>query len=144
MLPLYVIVALSSFILVSSASFEQRFGNNTRASNFSDKRRKPQPPALQAQVNQENTTQEAAVRIDIPAVKPKAFHGDVRRLPLVRPKVKKPLREPKEPGPDLPSTTAPDTAFQVLAPAAPAPAPSTNFLGLDFANWGAGWPPDTN
>ena len=27
---------------------------------------------------------------------------------------------------------------------APAPAPSANFAGLDFANWGAGHPPDTN
>ena len=27
---------------------------------------------------------------------------------------------------------------------APAPAPSTTFDGLDFANWGAGHPPDTN
>jgi len=28
--------------------------------------------------------------------------------------------------------------------AAPAPAPSASFVGLDFANWGAGHPPDTN
>ena len=28
--------------------------------------------------------------------------------------------------------------------AAPAPSPTANFAGLDFANFGAGWPPDTN
>ena len=32
----------------------------------------------------------------------------------------------------------------VPAPSAPAPAPDQSFPGLDFANWGAGHPPDTN
>src|SRR5919202_3886090 len=30
------------------------------------------------------------------------------------------------------------------APSAAAPAPSSSYAGLDFQNWGAGWPPDTN
>src|SRR6266545_2811948 len=37
-----------------------------------------------------------------------------------------------------------DTALQPFVPAAPAPMPSSSFPGLDFANWGNGWPPDTN
>ena len=32
----------------------------------------------------------------------------------------------------------------ILTPPAAAPAPSASFEGLDFANWGAGHPPDTN
>jgi len=30
------------------------------------------------------------------------------------------------------------------APSVPAPSPSNSFEGLDFTNWGAGHPPDTN
>ena len=37
----------------------------------------------------------------------------------------------------------PEVAAPLPVPAAPAPAPISNFLGLDFANWGAGRPPDT-
>ncbi len=40
---------------------------------------------------------------------------------------------------------APATAeTSTQSPAAPAPAPDSGFDGLDFANWGAGHPPDTN
>ena len=40
---------------------------------------------------------------------------------------------------------APATAeTSTQSPAAPAPAPDSCFDGLDFANWGAGHPPDTN
>ena len=40
---------------------------------------------------------------------------------------------------------APATAgTSTQSPAAPAPAPDSSFDGLDFANWGAGHPPDTN
>ena len=35
-------------------------------------------------------------------------------------------------------------AQQALANTAPAPPPDSSFAGLDFANWGAGHPPDTN
>src|SRR4029079_4186454 len=77
-------------------------------------------------------------------VKPKIFHGDVGRLPLVKPHIKKPRREPEEPPGELVSNLGSDSALQPFVPAAPAPTPSASFPGLDFANWGAGWPPDTN
>src|SRR5580765_8385277 len=42
------------------------------------------------------------------------------------------------PGASLPAVINPN------AMSAPAPSPDSNFAGLDFANWGAGHPPDTN
>jgi len=140
-----VIGALTSLVLVSSARFDERAGSNTPPSpDSSDKRRKPQDPGLLSGLKQDEAQTADAVRVDIPAVKPKHFRGDVRTLPLVKPKIKKPLREPKDPGPELPDRLGPDAALQPFAPAAPAPAPSGNFPGLDFAGWGAGWPPDPN
>ncbi len=52
--------------------------------------------------------------------------------------------EPPEIEPiELPGSIPPPR-FPITAPSAPAPSPSASFLGLDFANWGAGHPPDTN
>ena len=81
LLLLCVVGALSSLVLVSSARFDERNDNNSPASNIGDKRRQPQNPALQSRVNQQETSQAGATRIDVPEVKPKRFHGDVRRLP---------------------------------------------------------------
>ncbi len=39
--------------------------------------------------------------------------------------------------------TPPSPSFPVPESNAPAPPPAANFAGLDFANWGAGRPPDT-
>ncbi len=88
--------------------------------------------------------QEDASLMSVKPVKPKIFHGDVRQLPQVKEKIKKAKPEPKEPSAELPATVQPDSALQQFAPAAPAPTPSASFAGLDFANWGDGWPPDTN
>jgi hypothetical protein len=87
---------------------------------------------------------EEASLVSVKPVKPTVFHGDARRLPLVKPKLKKVKPEPKEPGAELPQTAPADAALQPFAPAAPAPTPANSFPGLDFANWGDGWPPDTN
>jgi uncharacterized repeat protein (TIGR01451 family) len=52
--------------------------------------------------------------------------------------------EPPEITPiELPGSVSPP-ALPFTGPSAPAPSPSASFLGLDFANWGAGHPPDTN
>jgi hypothetical protein len=83
-------------------------------------------------------------------------HGgelDLRSLPQARPvRRERPERE----GPDLlPSTIVDETTSETSAlapsapsltpgPSAPAPPPAASFDGLDFANWGAGHPPDTN
>jgi hypothetical protein len=80
-----------------------------------------------------------------------AFHGDVRTLPQIPPeKFELPEREEPRPRPKLAPGTATSSSSQVApvpnppSPSAPAPAPSTSFDGLDFANWGAGHPPDPN
>jgi hypothetical protein len=76
--------------------------------------------------------------------RPSVFRGDVRRIP--RGNVVQPEDRPSVKTLDQspPSAVVNDPARQTLTPSAPAPAPSHAFPGLDFANWGAGWPPDTN
>ncbi|HKS25607.1 MAG TPA: carboxypeptidase regulatory-like domain-containing protein, partial [Thermoanaerobaculia bacterium] len=78
---------------------------------------------------------------------------DLRDLPFVPSKKKdRPERQPPHviPTPlDTTATTAAPPPFKPSAvfqpqPHAPAPAPIVTFDGLDFANWGAGHPPDTN
>ena len=71
---------------------------------------------------------------------------DLRKLPPGKvEKHERPEREPPEIVPiELPGSIPQPPAAPVLGPSAPAPAPLTNYDGLDFANWGAGHPPDTN
>src|SRR5712691_628882 len=78
------------------------------------------------------------------------FHGDLRALPKAQlRKFERPEREGPVPHPIfLPGTTV-ATSPLIAAPSvadrsAPAPSPIRSFDGLDFANWGAGHPPDTN
>src|SRR5207244_7248897 len=78
--------------------------------------------------------------------------GDLRALPQIPPeKFERPeFEEPKVapiPFPGTASAPAPSAATpsaSTPSPSNPAPSPSANFDGLDFANWGAGHPPDTN
>jgi hypothetical protein len=80
------------------------------------------------------------------------FNGDLRNLPHHKPvKRERPEREEPEPNPTIrpgapetPSTPENAAPGAPVAPSAPAPATTANFDGLDFANWGAGHPPDTN
>jgi IPT/TIG domain len=76
------------------------------------------------------------------AVKPQHFRGDLRGLPAVRPAKQEQHLEPQEPE-NVPGPSAGDPLLQTEATSTPAPAASS-FAGLDFAHWGAGWPPDTN
>src|ERR1051326_1797626 len=76
---------------------------------------------------------------------------DLRSLPFVPPvKRERPEREAPPVTPvgttAVEPTLAPFAAHipSVTQPNAPAPAPIATFDGLDFANWGAGHPPDTN
>jgi hypothetical protein len=48
-----------------------------------------------------------------------------------------------DPGASLPGAVDPKT-IGAASPNTPAPSPDASFEGLDFANWGAGHPPDTN
>ena len=85
-------------------------------------------------------------------IRGRAFHGDVRTLPQTPPqRFERPeFEEPKVnaiplPGTESnPSLSVPGVAPTPPAPAVPAPTPSISFDGLDFANFGAGHPPDTN
>lgn len=79
----------------------------------------------------------------------RSFNGDLRTLPQVRPeRFERPEREEPDPAPAMYPGAAPRQAeASSVAPAgrqSPAPATTVNFDGLDFANWGAGHPPDTN
>src|SRR5205807_3118552 len=82
----------------------------------------------------------------------KPFLGDLRALPQIPPeKFERPeFEEPKVapipfPGTaSAPAQPAATTSASTSSPSNPAPSPSANFDGLDFANWGAGHPPDTN
>lgn len=79
----------------------------------------------------------------------RSFHGDLRTLPQIPPrKFERPERkEPQATRTLLPGTQTsnPTRSAPVQSiPSIPAPAPSNSFDGLDFANWGAGHPPDTN
>lgn len=68
---------------------------------------------------------------------------DTRTLPAAPP-----TRRPPKAETELRETgaqgTGPAAPVQTAVTAAAAPSPTVNALGLDFQNWGAGWPPDTN
>ncbi len=87
----------------------------------------------------------------LPHVTPAVFRGSVRDLPQIgltkqeRPKPRAWERNdlvPVSPKTALPGAAEPQAA--VTAPSAPVSAPTSSFIGLDSANFGAGWPPDTN
>lgn len=79
-----------------------------------------------------------------------SFNGDVRNIAARQRRVRE-RAEHEEPNARpmiLPGTTTsatdPLASLPVIALSAPAPATTASFDGLDFANWGAGHPPDTN
>ena len=74
-------------------------------------------------------------------VAPKHYRGDARNLPQLAPGTLEEFERPDEPIGFGGGKTAP-AAAPVEAPQTQIPAPSTSFRGLDFSNWGAGWPPD--
>jgi len=71
---------------------------------------------------------------------------DLRLLPQTPPEKKeRPEREEPDLHPvELPGGPTISAPVGVPGPTAPAPPTVMNFDGLDFANWGAGHPPDTN
>src|SRR5689334_3792508 len=91
---LIIIAALGSLIVLSTVFAERN--NTATASNSSPDRLKPSTPVL-ARSNQDPALPSGATRVDVEPVNPKVFHGDLRRLPLVKPQIKKPRPEPKEP-----------------------------------------------
>lgn len=94
--------------------------------------------------------QQAFVNTDVTElrlIRAREFNGDVRQLPRTRPVRKdRPEREPPAVVPVPYGSDGSNAPIQqsVLYPiTAPAPGPNLTFLGLDFATWGAGRPPDT-
>ena len=75
-------------------------------------------------------------------VKPAQFRGDVRRLKRPVPFPRRPTVEPGE-HEDVEKKTGAPAASPIPKATTAMPATIVNFAGLDFANWGAGWPPDT-
>ncbi len=75
-----------------------------------------------------------------------SFNGDLRDLPQTKPRRKeRPEREePKVQLRTIGDGVTRDSGRRALGPNAPAPSPLTQFNGLDFLNFGAGRPPDTN
>jgi IPT/TIG domain len=72
------------------------------------------------------------------------FRGDVRHIPrgnLVRSEGRP---EPMSPNDVLPSQTSGDTALQTAPATAAASSTPSSFPGLQFSEFGAGWPPDPN
>ncbi len=79
-------------------------------------------------------------------VAPHEFHGDLRKLPQVKPTNKyqpHPLLLPNIRPNKQPASNSPAPLPQAQAPRLNMPSPLTSFKGLDFATWGAGHPPDT-
>ena len=70
---------------------------------------------------------------------------DLRTLPKTKPKEREEVEreEPEIIRMELPGGLPEVAPPKVTGPKVAAPAPLANFLGLDFANWGAGHPPDT-
>jgi hypothetical protein len=140
---LSIIATLISLVLITSVGFAKRSGSKTTSAGSDTERRDQAQQPLFLLGSQEPEVS-MGTRVDVPDVKPKHFRGDVRTIPPIKPKVKKPRREPKEPDGEEMERAGADSALQPFAPAIAAPTPSASFAGLDFANWGAGWPPDTN
>ena len=112
------------------------------------------PIGLYAQTHSTRTPAPARHPHEDRLVRGMPFDGDVRALPAVGPeKFERPELEDPDPHPVLYRGTRATTTFPAKSPSvaapiptlsAPAPAPSISFDGLDFADWGAGHPPDTN
>jgi hypothetical protein len=72
------------------------------------------------------------------------FRGDVRHIPrgnLIRSEARP---EPKSPTDVLPGARQADGALQTAPATSTASTGASSFAGLDYASWGAGWPPDPN
>ncbi len=116
------------------------------ASSFMAQSAPPAGSATNDQAARDRKPQElAAIRA------PHSFNGDLRTLPYTAPlRKERPEFEPPTPNPRFirpeggtPSSPLPESPLGPVI-GAPAPAPNITFNGLDFANWGAGFPPDPN
>jgi hypothetical protein len=73
------------------------------------------------------------------------FKGDLRNVPQGKLKRSEGRPEPRNPPDTLPSQARQqDTALQTQSATSTSAPSGSSFVGLDFANWGAGWPPDPN
>jgi hypothetical protein len=75
-------------------------------------------------------------------VKPSRFRGDVRNLPQVTHGKARRFERPHGPSGGFQKGAPAGAPPPTEAPAVAIPGPTSSFKGLDFNNWGAGWPPD--
>ncbi|MGB8647721.1 MAG: hypothetical protein WCF84_20980 [Anaerolineae bacterium] len=78
------------------------------------------------------------------SVTPVTFNGDLRTLPVSTQSLDSHVFLPGRFVNAQSTVQGPDLAVQAAAPTRQMPTPNLTFKGLDFAAWGAGWPPDTN
>ena len=135
------------------AERSERMGRRTQSGSQADD---PKPGVLDGQAdNIKSSREEKRQPREHHMQRAASFDGDVRVLPQTVPvrKRERPEREGPEPSPvPFPGTAPAGGALSEpisspgIAPglSAPAPSPTFTFEGLDFANWGAGHPPDTN
>lgn len=75
------------------------------------------------------------------------FNGDLSRVPFIPQVEINEIPEPKGPEPNFNKQPLPGADQQISTEGVSSiinmPSPIQNFSGLDFNNWGAGWPPDT-
>jgi len=112
----------------------------------------PQSAIVAQQAGKADQPSSAEFRMDGPytsqPVYPTVFNGDLRDLPQLAPDAPEPVplkyvpgQEPKGSPPQIAGWV--DSVAQKDFGNGQMPAPIENFAGLDFNNWGAGWPPDT-
>lgn len=75
------------------------------------------------------------------------FNGDLSRVPFIPQVEINEIPEPEGPEPNFNKQSLPGIDQQISTEGVSSiinmPSPIQNFPGLDFNNWGAGWPPDT-
>ncbi|HEX8492218.1 MAG TPA: carboxypeptidase regulatory-like domain-containing protein [Pyrinomonadaceae bacterium] len=146
------VLRVESPLKSSSVSNPKRYGRESereRERERDKRRNSAQDKSLSNQVRSKDRSPVKLTPKELRLQRARPFNGDVRGLPQAKPvRREKPEREAPDvnPGP-MGKLTAADTGEQanaaIIERNAPAPAPLSTFIGLDFNTWGAGHPPDT-
>jgi hypothetical protein len=145
------VLRVESPLKASSASNPKRYGRESESERERERDKRRNSAQDRNMSNQVRSKDRSPVKLtpkEYRLTKARSFNGDVRGLPQTKPvRREKPEREAPEivPGP-MGQLTAADTGQQAnsaIERNAPAPAPLSTFIGLDYNTWGAGHPPDT-
>ncbi|MEK6335652.1 MAG: carboxypeptidase-like regulatory domain-containing protein [Acidobacteriota bacterium] len=153
----FLVVIVAAMVVTAFTATGLMKGRDGRRANISGNPsvqvNDPKPKAYNALFVDQKDEKDARARRprELSLKKARPFDGDLRKLPQrnpvrkSRPEREPPFRVPRMyPGTTTPAKSPVQTQLAVPAPAAPAPTPVISFDGLDFANWGAGHPPDEN